>query len=280
MHSAAPASASRRSAIGTVPAWPAMPVELRREPRGAAIAVTTPTGRFCCFQHRPLLDVQFDIGKQFAARPRRRTDMIGIEPELLPSPRASTCRRGRARRARFRRRCRRPRGCRAAWRQTARLPRRQSRSTSIANGSRMPAPVQIGDAGNRRDHPERPVPFAGVAHGVVMRAQHQARQPRPLAFVAAADIADGIETRGHAGSRIHDIRRSAAVRCSGDRNIRVRFPASRKSPRAGRSGLRFRRRALAHPISNALSARCARLACQCCAICSRVGTQTRSCFPM
>ena len=30
------------------------------------------------------------------------------------------------------------------------------------------------------------------------------------------------------------------------------------------------------PISNASVARCERLACQCCAICSRVGTQTRS----
>ena len=63
----------------------------------------------------------------------------------------------------------------------------------------LAAPVEIGDAGNRGDEPERPVPFAGVAHGVVMRAQHQAGQARPLALVAAADIADGIEMRGHAG---------------------------------------------------------------------------------
>ena len=45
MHSAAPASASRRSAIGTVPAWPAMPVRLAASRVAPAIAVTTPTGR-------------------------------------------------------------------------------------------------------------------------------------------------------------------------------------------------------------------------------------------
>ena len=46
---------------------------------------------------------------------------------------------------------------------------------------------------------ERAVPFAGVAHGVVMRAQHQARQAGPIAFVTAADIADRVEMRAHAG---------------------------------------------------------------------------------
>src|SRR5258708_7696182 len=61
-----------------------------------------------------------------------------------------------------------------------------------------PAPVQVRDAGNRRDQSERAVPFAGVAHGVVMRTQHQAWQARTLALVAAADIADRVEMRAHA----------------------------------------------------------------------------------
>ena len=54
-------------------------------PRAASrpqIAVTTPTGEIQPLQHRALLDVQFDIGQQFAARPRGRADMVGIEPEL------------------------------------------------------------------------------------------------------------------------------------------------------------------------------------------------------
>src|SRR5436305_148204 len=44
MHSAAPDSASRRNAIGTVPAWPAMPVSATASRVAPEIAVTTPTG--------------------------------------------------------------------------------------------------------------------------------------------------------------------------------------------------------------------------------------------
>ena len=72
-------------------------------------------------------------------------------------------------------------------------------TTSIAKGNRLPAAVEIGDAGDRGDHAERAVLFAGVAHGVEMRAEHQTRQAGPVAFVAAADIADRVEMRGHAG---------------------------------------------------------------------------------
>ena len=67
------------------------------------------------------------------------------------------------------------------------------------DGERQSPPsfVQIGDAGDRRDQPERTVPFAGVADAVVVRAQHQTRQTRSLAFVTAADISDRIEVRAH-----------------------------------------------------------------------------------
>ena len=173
--------------------------EARRQPRGARDRRHHADGKVFLLQNRPLLDVQFDIGKQLAAGARGSADTIGIEPELLSAPRASRGRRGRATFST-------PSSKVPA---TARLPssveanRTPSSSakpmTSTANGSRLPAPVQVGDAGNRRDHAERPVPFAGVAHGVVMRAQHQARQARALALVTAADIADGVEMRGHAG---------------------------------------------------------------------------------
>src|SRR3981189_1638388 len=53
-----------------------------------------------------------------------------------------------------------------------------------------PAPVQVRDAGNRRDQSERAVPFAGVAHGVVMRAQHQARQAGAIAFITAPELSN------------------------------------------------------------------------------------------
>ena len=142
-------------------------------------------------------------------------------------------------------------------------------------------PVQVGDAGNRRDHPERPVPFAGVAHGVVMRAQHQARQPRPLALVAAADIADGVEMRGHAGvshPRHQEIGRGAMFgRKEYPRQI-IRRLGNR--PELVDPAYDF----VAEHWLIQYRKRCRRdaprLACQCCAICSRVGTQTRSCFPM
>ena len=94
------------------------------------------------------------------------------------------------------------------------------------NGERQPlaALVQIGDAGNRGDDAERAVPFAGIAHRIVMRAQHQARQPRPLALVTAADIADGVEMRGHAGIAHpgqNEIGRGAVFR--GEENPRQMF---------------------------------------------------------
>ena len=63
------------------------------------------------------------------------------------------------------------------------------------------APLQVGHAGNRRDQSERAVPFAGVADGVVMRAQHQARHSGPLAFVAAADVSDRVEVRARSPPR-------------------------------------------------------------------------------
>ena len=199
MHSAAPASASRRSAIGTVPAWPAMPVSSCRQPRGARDRRHHADRKTLLFQHRPLLDVQFDIGKQFAARACGRADMVGIEAECLTI----------ASRMEMPARSRVLSTLSSKVPATARLPssveakRTPSSSanptTSIANGNRLPAVVQIGNAGDRGDQSERPIPFAGIAHGVVMRAQHQARQAGPIAFVSAADIADRVEMRAHAG---------------------------------------------------------------------------------
>ena len=176
-----------------------MPVRLRRKPRRARDRGHHPDRQILLFQHRPLLDVQFEIGEQFAARPRGGADMIGIEAELRQAPRASKCRRSSLV----------PSTLSTKVPATARLPssveakRTPSSSakpiTSIANGNRRPLLVQIGDAGNRRDQPERAIPFAGVANRIVVRAQHQARQARTIALVAAADIADRVEMRAHAG---------------------------------------------------------------------------------
>jgi hypothetical protein len=58
------------------------PGQVRRQPRRSGDRGDDADRQVFGFQHRPLLDVQFDIGQQFAGRPRRRADMIGIQPEL------------------------------------------------------------------------------------------------------------------------------------------------------------------------------------------------------
>ena len=175
-----------------------MPVRLAASRVAPAIAVTTPTARFCLLQHRSLLDVQFDIAEQLAAGARGSTDVFWIEPEFLQ------------------RLAHRDAGAvmhvqhafieRARNRTAAQQRGRKAHTLLVGKAGdldreRQPlaAPMQIGHAGNRRDHAERAVPFAGIAHGIVMRAQHQAWCTRTLALVTAADIADRVEMRAHAG---------------------------------------------------------------------------------
>src|ERR1700732_4807853 len=52
------------------------------EPRGARDRAHDSDWQIEAFEHRSLLDMEFDIGQQFAARPRSRADMVGIETEL------------------------------------------------------------------------------------------------------------------------------------------------------------------------------------------------------
>ncbi len=58
---------------------------------------------------------------------------------------------------------------------------------------------QRGDAFDAGNHAEHAVVAAGVAHGVEVGAEHQARQPGAYALVAPGDVADRIERRLHAG---------------------------------------------------------------------------------
>ena len=149
-------------------------------------------------QHRPLLDMQLDIGMQFAARPRRRADMLRIEPE----PHHRLAHGEAVRIARIEHAFVEGAGDRPAAEQGGGKPHALLvRETDDFDRKGQPhiAPVQIGDAGDRGDDPERSIPFAGVAHGVVMRTQHQARQPGTFPFIAARDVSDGVEMRGHAG---------------------------------------------------------------------------------
>jgi hypothetical protein len=53
-----------------------------RKPGRAGDRAHTPNREIEALQHRPLLDMQFDIGQQFAARSCRGADMVGVEAEF------------------------------------------------------------------------------------------------------------------------------------------------------------------------------------------------------
>ena len=153
-----------------------MPVKPRRQPCRARDRSDDADRKVLRFQHRALLDMQLEIGQQFAPRSRGGADMIGIEAEL-PQRIAHGNAGGIAP---IQHALVESAGDRAAAEQ------RRGEPNALLVGEaddldreRQPlaAPVQIGDAGNRGDQAERPIPFAGVAHGVVMRAEHQAGQP-------------------------------------------------------------------------------------------------------
>jgi hypothetical protein len=149
-------------------------------------------------RHRALLDVEFEIGQQFAAGPCRRPDMFGVKTELQQSiAHRNSVRVLYAEHALVEGPCDRA----AAQQRGGEPDPLLVGEPGYFDGERQAPPslVQIGDAANRRDQSERAVPFAGIADGVVVRAQHQARQTGALAFIAAADISDRIEMRMHSG---------------------------------------------------------------------------------
>ena len=155
-------------------------------------------GQVSCFQHRPLLDMQLEIGQQLAPRPRSRADMVGIEAELHErlAHRHAIAVAGVQNAL-----------VECAGHSTAAEQRRgEAHPLFIGKADdldrerqALAAAIEICDAGDRRDHAKRPIPFAGIAYGVVVRAKHQAGRTRPLAFVATTDIADRVEMRTHAG---------------------------------------------------------------------------------
>src|SRR5213075_2699232 len=75
---------------------------------------------------------------------------------------------------------------------------------------------QGGDTLDGGDDAQHAVVAAGVAHGIQVRAEHEARQAGARAFIASGDIADRIERSTS----------SAAARYSRDRKTRVSPPAS------------------------------------------------------
>jgi len=123
---AAPPERSRRSAIGTVPAWPRHAVSIGSKRVAPAIAVTTPTPRFFAPAPAP---ARLQFGPRRAARGgparRRRDDRVELELPERPLG-ASRPRRDRARSARPFETCRHRAAPSKRSRQTARTPRRKS----------------------------------------------------------------------------------------------------------------------------------------------------------
>ena len=196
MHSAAPRVAAKRHRHRAgVPGHAGQP---RGKPCRTSDRADHTDGQVLSFQHRPLLDVQFEIGKQLAPRPRRRADMIGVEAERDE--------RIAHRHALAVARVQNSLVERAGHRTAAEERRSETDPLFISKADdldrerqALAVAVEVCDAGDGRDHAERPVPFAGIAHRVVMRAEHQTGRTRLLALIAAADIADRIKMRIHAG---------------------------------------------------------------------------------
>ena len=79
-HSAVAASASRRSFIGTVPAWPAAPRSVTRRREKPLIAVTTPTARPSASSTGPLFYMKLGVREDLAFLPRNRRYLLRVEP--------------------------------------------------------------------------------------------------------------------------------------------------------------------------------------------------------
>ncbi len=84
--SAAAASASLRSSIGTVPAWPASPTTSIAEPAGAGDRGDDADRQLQLLEHRPLLDVHLDIAQHLLAAPGDARDGGRVAAEAAQAP--------------------------------------------------------------------------------------------------------------------------------------------------------------------------------------------------
>jgi hypothetical protein len=66
-------------------------------------------------------------------------------------------------------------------------------------GKARPAGIERVHAFDGGDHAEHAVVLSGIANGIEMRTQHQARLSGSRALVAAGTVADGVDARVHAG---------------------------------------------------------------------------------
>ena len=280
-HSAAAASASRRSGIGTVPACPAIPSISTAKRFAPLIAVTTPTGRPSASSTGPCSMCSSAYASTSARRRAASRDAFGVEPE----------RRQRLahRRARAIAAVEQPRVERAGDRAAAQQRRAEAHAFLVGEAHDLDrerqaraARVQRVDAIDRGHDAQHAVVLAGIAHGVEVRAQHQARRARRRAFVAADHVADRVEPALIPASRIQASTSSFAARCSCDRNTRVSAPGSSLQRASASQRSQMRRPEgwmdLAHAALPGATQGCRSIQCR--AMSARRHTHTRSWRPM
>ena len=149
------------------------------------------------FQHRSLLDVQLGIGMQLLAAARGGIEPGRVEPEgghrllhrhavaiahaeqrVIESPRDSAAAEQRG-----------PEAHAFLVGEADHLERERQAPAGV---------LQRVHAFHRRNDAEHAVVLACVAHGIEVRAEHQAGKPRLKALVAPDHVADGVQPRAHA----------------------------------------------------------------------------------
>ena len=199
--SAAPRRASRRSAIGVVPAWSGWPAKCGQHPVDAGDARHDADRDAGGLEHRPLLDVQLDEGSAPASGARRppRARRARRPPEPAP-----------------RRGCLRPGPARPRWSRLEVAGDRAAAHAAQAEVVRLLAEevddeevVSEVDAVVWRRQPHRldgaehaddAVEATAALDGVGVRARHDARPASPAAPRQGADeVAGGVGLDGEAG---------------------------------------------------------------------------------
>ncbi len=244
-HSDAAANASRRRPIGTVPACPAMPVSSIWKRLPPLMAVTTPVARPSASSTGPCSMCNSAYASTSSGRRATADDLRGIEAGLAQR----VAHRHAARVDVVEHRVIE----RAGYCATSEQRRAEAHAFLVAEaqhldreGKARPAGIERVHAFDGGDHAEHAVVLSGIANGIEMRTQHQARLSGSRALVAAGDScrwrrrARPCRPRASSPARV---RWSASARRKGIRgSVRPGVPtggrAHRSDPRCAAAAMR------------------------------------------
>ena len=243
---------SRRCVIGVEPACAAWPRKITRLRSTPTVPSTVPTGRPEALEHRPLLDVQLEVGAHVAqprARLVRAVEVDAVRCHAHPRAARRSRRAGRARRRD--RASRRRRRSRTGCARSARPPRRPSRRASPCTAA-CPASASERSVSSAPMTPSAPssqppfgtesmcepittvsgraparraqrLPASSTSTSTGSSARRLAQQPaRVLPLVRPAQPARAARAAGQLGQRAQ----------IGDRPLRLTGDLHRASPRA------------------------------------------------